>query len=72
MIVTDATLKLCLERGIGDVEVLHGAESITDNGILEFCFGETMSLDDSDWRYLDVKEPSISDEFVERLIKVKF
>lgn len=69
--VTDATLRLCLEQGIGDVDVRYGAEGIADAGILDFCFGETTNAEDPVWRELSVRDPGISEDFVERLIQVR-
>lgn len=69
--MTDATLKLCLERGIADVLFYCLTSTyISDAGILDFCFGSTDVSRDG-IRILSVDTPEqLSEEFPKRLVEV--
>lgn len=61
-VLDDALLASAVRQGIVAVEI-NNANSVTDNGIVRFCF-------DGDGRRLEIREPMITNGLFARLVEV--
>lgn len=75
--VSDATLRLCAERGIATIGVSDrrsgtAEDTYTLDGIIAFAFGETPTVEGNANRSIYAAMEAVPVDVVEKIVKVSF